>query len=117
CPMCCYALAGLEPPHRCPECGFEFDEHTEVWFAPNYWLQHAQYFAPVFALILVFWALMPAFYYRVGRPIQALYMGGAVLCIALVLRAIIRHVRTTKLGQCVAITPKGLFIRNAHEQE
>jgi hypothetical protein len=28
CPVCQYDLAGLPRAHRCPECGFEYDEHT-----------------------------------------------------------------------------------------
>src|SRR5262249_38777567 len=31
CPVCEYSLRSLPTRHRCPECGFEFDESTEVW--------------------------------------------------------------------------------------
>jgi hypothetical protein len=31
CPMCNYALNGLPAVHACPECGFEYDEDTQVW--------------------------------------------------------------------------------------
>ncbi len=34
CPKCTYALTGLPSAHRCPECGFEFDEYSWAWLAP-----------------------------------------------------------------------------------
>lgn len=34
CPVCKYDLTGLPLEHRCPECGFEYDEHTWVWRRP-----------------------------------------------------------------------------------
>ena len=33
CPACRYSLRGLPMRHRCPECGWEFDEHSHVWRA------------------------------------------------------------------------------------
>jgi hypothetical protein len=37
CPICRYDLTGLPASHRCPECGFEYDETTVVWYAPRDW--------------------------------------------------------------------------------
>jgi hypothetical protein len=31
CPVCNYDLTGLPKNHRCPECGFEYDETTRIW--------------------------------------------------------------------------------------
>ncbi len=31
CPQCEYSLRGLPSRHACPECGFEYDEHTRLW--------------------------------------------------------------------------------------
>lgn len=33
CPICSYSLSGLPTRHRCPECGFEYDENT-LCFVP-----------------------------------------------------------------------------------
>jgi len=35
CPKCTYALTGLPSAHRCPECGFEYDEYAWAWSAPT----------------------------------------------------------------------------------
>jgi len=39
CPVCKYDLTGLPKNHRCPECGFEYDETMLVWYArrPSWW--------------------------------------------------------------------------------
>ncbi|MBN2562308.1 MAG: hypothetical protein JXQ75_15390 [Phycisphaerae bacterium] len=37
CPVCEYPLIGLPRRHRCPECGFEYDEHTRIWQARRPW--------------------------------------------------------------------------------
>ncbi len=34
CPVCRYDLRGLPREHRCPECGFCYDETTRVWRVP-----------------------------------------------------------------------------------
>lgn len=31
CPVCKYPLSGLPAHHRCPECGFEYDERSRIW--------------------------------------------------------------------------------------
>jgi hypothetical protein len=33
CPRCRYDLNGLPSPHHCPECGFAYDDHLEIWRA------------------------------------------------------------------------------------
>ncbi len=32
CPVCRYDLTGLPRTHRCPECGFEYDESMRIWW-------------------------------------------------------------------------------------
>ncbi|MDO8630648.1 MAG: hypothetical protein Q7R41_09140 [Phycisphaerales bacterium] len=52
CSVCRYDLTGLPRNHRCPECGFEYDETMRVWRgdykAPWYWI-----FVAFFGLLLV----------------------------------------------------------------
>ena len=35
CPVCRYDRTGLPRNHRCPECGFEYNETMRVWIAPD----------------------------------------------------------------------------------
>jgi len=35
CPVCRNDLTGLPKNHRCPECGFEYEETMRVWVAPD----------------------------------------------------------------------------------
>ena len=32
CPICRYSLRGLPVEHKCPECGFEYDQETSVFY-------------------------------------------------------------------------------------
>lgn len=40
CPVCRYDLTGLPRNHRCPECGFDYDETMRVWYGrkPRWWV-------------------------------------------------------------------------------
>lgn len=55
CPVCNYDLTGLPKNHRCPECGFEYDETTVTWNVPlqAWWTDLAYGFA-----LLVWTAVM-----------------------------------------------------------
>ena len=35
CPVCRYSLQGLPAVHRCPECGFVYDESMTIWVATS----------------------------------------------------------------------------------
>lgn len=59
CPVCRYDLTGLPKNHRCPECGFEYDETMRVWLGHRLpvwaWILPAAYSlsAVAFAFLLL----------------------------------------------------------------
>ena len=65
CPVCEYDLSTLPKTHRCPECGFEYDESMRVWVFPQArWLPRL--------IIVIFFAMLafPSF--------DQLVLGGVV---------------------------------------
>lgn len=57
CPFCSYSLIGLPNRHQCPECAFDYDEHTQVCIG-RYALRSLLVSGLFFALCLLF--AMPA---------------------------------------------------------
>ncbi|MCG3132120.1 MAG: hypothetical protein FLDDKLPJ_02937 [Phycisphaerae bacterium] len=115
CPFCDYDLHGLPPRHRCPECGFEYDEHTRVWRARRQW---TDYLAPV----LVSWIVAQV---ATGILVDALVGGDAY---PLVLKglafvafglaawsAVMRLIRTKRATSFVALTDQGVVYRTAKQ--
>lgn len=63
CPVCRYSFHGLPDAYRCPECGFEYDEHTRVWRPKRIGILRGLWL-PIFliadvALLLFFGVLSP----------------------------------------------------------
>jgi len=108
CPDCGYDLHGLEPPGRCPRCGFEYDQHTRVWRSSRPW-QHP---ALVYFIIGTAIGLVLAITYRLVRgrvpyPVFPLLFGLVYAAGGL----LIRRVLTGRLsGRFVALTPKGILV-------
>jgi hypothetical protein len=115
CPVCHYSLRGLPASHRCPECGFEYDEHTRIWRPVRRWGVYA-------ILVLVgLWALYEAV--QLARAAVATHpaltrqmiIGAVLLPIISVL--LFRLWRADRRGRFIAITPYGVFTRSAHGEE
>ncbi len=80
CPQCDYQLLALPAPHRCPECGFAYDESM---FDLPVWWRGAEYFAwewPAYLGVLVV-ATLGFLWQRWSVPVSVLVMitGGVVI--------------------------------------
>lgn len=117
CPFCAYDLRFGRPPYRCPECGFEYDDQSRVWWDSrdgagygNYWM---------FALTAVGLGGFMAYRFWIGTArLEALFflamaMGGATYVAHLVFR--LR--RSYKLGRCIVASPRGLFVRSQYHED
>jgi len=108
CPDCGCDLRGLPPPGCCPQCGFEYDEHTRVWRSRQPWQRHALVYFVIGTAI----GLLLAIIYRLVRghvpyPVFPLLFGLVYAAGGL----LIRRVLTGRLsGRFVAIMPKGILV-------
>ena len=108
CPDCGCDLRGLPLPGRCPECGFEYDQHTRVWRSSRPWQRHALVYFVIGTAI----GLLLAIIYRLVRghvpyPVFPLLFGLVYAAGGL----LIRRVLTGRLsGRFVAVTPKGILV-------
>lgn len=117
CPLCEYALAGLPPPHRCPECGFEYDERTRAWYAPVGARHSVDYFGPIVAMGMIVVGLWPVFYGGMVRPIHLAFFAVLMLGLVWIVRGGSRKLASRRSHFCVAITPRGLYILNEVGEE
>ncbi len=115
CPVCHYSLRGLPASHRCPECGFEYDEHTLIWRPAR---RRGVYAVLVFVGL---WALYEAV--QLARSVVATHptlsremiLGAVLLPIIGVL--LFRLWRAARRGRFIAVTPHGVFARSVHREE
>ncbi|MBX3394693.1 MAG: hypothetical protein KF841_04955 [Phycisphaerae bacterium] len=112
CPQCEYALTGLPPPHRCPECGFEYDERSRAWYAPVRSHYLIEYIGPVVAVGLIGLGLGPIFVNGISRPAHLIFVALLMLAVAGIVRGGSRKLASRRRLSCVAIAPRGLYIRS-----
>ncbi len=101
CPSCNYSLEGLPAAHRCPECGFPYDEHTLAWVEPLPWrpMLIAVAVVAVVAFLCGFVFHLPGGY--VSLMLFGLGVPSVILAPLLLLRK-----------PMVAITPEGVIVRS-----
>jgi hypothetical protein len=104
CPVCRYDLTGLPENHRCPECGFEYDETMRWWPGrkPSLWP------AAILVFINSWFFLLPLIY---GAPLgifTARYFLSVLFAPALVLVITILAYRNPSF---LLISDKGVFLK------
>jgi len=109
CPQCEYSLRGLPARHRCPECGFEYDEYTRVWKPRRPWAIYVLASFPLMILVLN----LSNFRIRAGLSgVWGIALSVfAVIAVAVCVRRFFRAREANARGRYVAIAPAGLMIR------
>lgn len=112
CPDCRYDLRGLPGHYHCPECGFEFDEHTLVCRPNRTWKAYLWLLPGVLVLCGPI-AGMFSDSLRVGDSFSA--TATAIMAAALVGLCVLitwRLVRADRAGRYIALTPRGVKSRS-----
>lgn len=113
CPRCRYELHRLPVRDRCPECAFDFDEHTVVWRPSNPWrslLVVASFAAPV---AVGTWILVRMLLHRTISDVELLGTAGVFVLTALFVLAIIRQNRR---GRYLAVNAFGVHARGWRDE-
>lgn len=109
CPICCYPLQGLPQAHRCPECNFQYDEHTRLWEKKS---QPKKRMLPIWIIIgVLFLVFAQPVYMTVGSSRQ-MQFGVCVLLLANILPLAIIHYRQYFCRRFVVLHPDGLTLKS-----
>ena len=106
CPVCRYDLTGLPKHHRCPECGFEYDETMRWWPGrkPSLWP------AAIILFINSWFFLLPLIYGAALQIFTPRYVLSLLLVPALLLIITIVGYRNPSF---LVIANKGVFLKLA----
>lgn len=110
CPVCKYSLQGLPVAHRCPECGFEYDEQTVVFKPKTPWKTCASLLGSQFFAFYFFGFNAMAMAYRMAGPIAS--MGILMFFAALPIGTVWWVFRAHRKGRFAAIRRDAIWVRN-----
>lgn len=100
CPVCNYSLRGLPARHRCPECGFEYDEHTRVWHPRSCWRFAGFTFFCCALAILNAWEAFSGEHWTKG-----------LVCASIPIAIIAVTIHVYRKRPFVAVGPGGVFVK------
>ncbi len=108
CPTCSRELSGRPAPNACPDCGFEYDEHTRVWLSSESWAR----LALVYTALGLVCGLVVAGSHRLSLgyapdPTLPLLVAIVAPALGLFLR---RLIGGRISGRFVALTPAGILV-------
>lgn len=108
CPVCTCDLSTRPPPDRCPECGFDYDEHTRVWRSGQSWVPLAlRYMLEGLVIGLLVALLYPGGLKRAAYATLPLVLALLAPAVGLLCRRVISG---RICGRFVALTPPGILI-------
>lgn len=118
CPVCNYPLTGLPPAHRCPECGFEYDETTVVFRLRKPWKLYVLLIPMAAALLINGWGFffLPGDHWQPGwsRSIR-------VTCLLLMVTGgvygLARTWQGNRRGRFIAVSRRSIAVRNYKDAE
>ena len=100
CPKCKYDLTGLPEVHACPECGFEYDPHTELFDIGPPYVSSSKALV-ILSLCAVSFVL--AFYFRIA--------GESFFWMSMVVVVVVMYLRRPHSAKHVLIANRqGIFI-------
>lgn len=106
CPSCNYSLKGLPAAHRCPECGFPYDDQTLAWVEPLPWRPML-----IAAAVVAVVAFLCGFVFHLpGEYVSLILFGLGVPSVILAPLLLLRK-------PMVAITPEGVIVRSIRRAE
>ncbi len=109
CLECGYSLEGLPTHHRCPECGWEYDQYTRVWRRRGRWLTVRE--LCVSLIVVIHFAAGFAFGFTVSPLAGMIIQVFVVFVFVCVIIVRWRCYSKQRQGDFAAITSEGIRVR------